>query len=217
MNSVSETNSTSRSSVLGRTIGFIGMPCSGKTLQANLLQTWLSEKGLDVVVSSVEARTRNLLKRGSAATEDWPASFIALVEACDVLANYENELAPLLTEGRIVIQDRSRFCFEAAGRALGADMTQIGRLYDAVPRSDIAFLLDISPEEALRRRDAFGYVGDPLTLDLLERVRHQHMFAATTEDGLYILDAGGSPEEVHALVQEVIRTEERHFISGGLK
>ncbi|MCH1882237.1 dTMP kinase [Agrococcus sp. ARC_14] len=190
---------------------------SGKTTQAGLLQAWLEEQGRTVVRTREPGGTelgieiRRLVQH----TEGHVAPRAeALLYAADRAQHVATLVRPALERGEVVLQDRyldSSVAYQGAGREL--DGTQIRDLSlwatdGLLPH--LTILLDIDPaagrERMAGRADAPYDRLEDTGLDFAERVRDAYLALAEAEPTRFaVVEASGSPDEVHARVVSPVR------------
>lgn len=180
---------------------------AGKTTQADLLGSWLTSRGIEVVRTREPGGTalgqalRELLLHGD--TIDPRAE--ALLYAADRAQHVAEIVRPALTRGAAVVQDRyidSSLAYQGAGRPL--DATEVKHLSEWATEAltpDFTILLDVSPELAAKRRNAAGAQADRLESEdqqFHQRVRDGFLALAYAEPERFIvLDADNSPEDLH--------------------
>ena len=180
---------------------------AGKTTQANLLETWLSEAGRTVLRtrepggSEVGQLIRDIVlhHRGDIAPRAE-----ALLYAADRAHHVATVVRPALERGDVVIQDRyldSSVAYQGAGRVLDAEEIRNLSLWateGALP--DLTVLLDLDPQLARTRLDAADKPFDRLEAEKLEfhvRVREAFLALADAESARFlVLDAAASPSEI---------------------
>lgn len=130
---------------------------AGKTTQLRRLADGLQGHGLDVVTTrepgatTLGARLRELLLDGEVPTQRAEM----LMYAADRAQHVELVIAPALAAGKVVLCDRyigSSVAYQAAARGLDPGWVREVSLWAAdglVP--DLTILLDVAPEEGLRR------------------------------------------------------------------
>lgn len=136
----------------GKFIVFEGLDGSGQTTQVNLLADRLKRDGHKVHVT--KEPTNNLiggLIRG-ALTGEWKTSnkVMQLLYASDRAHHLEREIIPALTKGYIVISDRYYYSSMAFG-SIDLDIAWIKELNRHFIAPDHAFLIDVTPQSALKR------------------------------------------------------------------
>ena len=194
---------------------------AGKTTQANLLETWLSEAGRTVLRtrepggSEVGQLIRDIVlhHRGDIAPRAE-----ALLYAADRAHHVATVVRPALERGDVVIQDRyldSSVAYQGAGRVLDAEEIRNLSLWateGALP--DLTVLLDLDPQLARTRLDAADKPFDRLEAEKLEfhvRVREAFLALAEAESARFlVLDAAASPSEI----ADAVRTRVASLVTG---
>ncbi len=185
-----------------------GMDGSGKSTQARLLGEFLRARGYRVVTTREpggtplgEAIRRVLLGRGAPRAS--ALAELALMYAARA-QHIEEVVRPALERGQAVVSDRyhdASMAYQGYGRGLGAATV---RAFDRIVcrdwQPDLTLILDLEPEESLRRvrgrkqrRSRFEAAGLPF----LKRVRAGYRAIARREPKRVILvRAGRSVAEV---------------------
>ena len=194
---------------LGRFIAVEGGEGAGKSTQLALLETWLLERGHEVVVTrepgatEAGARIRSLLldptSRVSARAE-------ALLYAADRAQHVAEVVRPALERGAVVLTDRyvdSSLAYQGAGRELQVeDVARLSRWATEGLRPDDVVLLDVDPVVGLRRA---GDTPDRMEAESLEfhrRVREGFLeLAGQDPDRYVVVPADQSAEQVHEVVR----------------
>ena len=190
---------------------------SGKSTQAALLETWLTERGRTVVRTrepggtdfGTEVREIVLHSRGHIAPRAE-----ALLYAADRAQHIATKVRPALERGEVVVQDRyldSSVAYQGVGRVLDAGEIRDLSLWAAeglLP--DVTILLDLDENVARARLD-----GDNKRFDRLEaeksdfhrRVREAFLALAASEpERFLVVDAALPADEIAAVIRE--RVEE---------
>lgn len=180
---------------------------SGKTTQAELLESWLRDSGRTVLRtrepggSEVGQLIRDIVlhHRGDIAPRAE-----ALLYAADRAHHVETVVLPALERGEIVLQDRyldSSVAYQGAGRVLDGGQVRDLSLWatnGALP--DLTVLLDLEPAAARQRLDSADKPFDRLEAekqDFHVRVREAYLALADAEPGRFVvLDAAASPDEI---------------------
>jgi len=199
--------------VSGLFISFEGIDGVGKSTQADLLETWLSEQGKTVLRTlepggtevGVEIRKILLHHKGDLAPRAEAALF-----AADRAHHVASKIRPALERGEIVITDRyfdSSVAYQGAGRDLSRTEVRDLSLWAVgglLPQ--LTVLLDLPAEEARSRRNSSGTEPDRLErekTDFFETVRSAYLDLAKAEpDRFLVVDASVSVEEMQTLIRE---------------
>ncbi len=176
-----------------------GLDGSGKSTQAGLLRAFLEERGLRVVLTREPGgglpEVRDLLLGGELSPE---AEY--LLFSADRAEHVRRVILPSLEQGAWVVSDRyldSSLAYQGFGRGLPlAWLLEVAKEATLGLTPRLTFLLDLPPEEALRR------VKDPDRLEreglaFFQRVREGYLFLAEREPHRFVvLDARRSVAEV---------------------
>ena len=196
----------------GLFISFEGIDGVGKSTQADLLESWLTEQNKDVVRTlepggtdvGVEIRKILLHHKGDLAPRAEAALF-----AADRAHHVASKIRPALEQGKIVITDRyfdSSVAYQGAGRDLSRTEVRDLSLWAVgglLP--DLTVLLDLPAEQARARRNTSGTEPDRLEkekTEFFETVRSAYLDLANAEpERFLVVDASVTVEEM----QEIIR------------
>ncbi len=176
-----------------------GLDGSGKSTQAGLLRAFLEGRGLRVVLTREPGgglpEVRDLLLGGELSPE---AEY--LLFSADRAEHVRRVILPSLEQGAWVVSDRyldSSLAYQGFGRGLPlAWLLEVAKEATLGLTPRLTFLLDLPPEEALRR------VKDPDRLEreglaFFQRVREGYLFLAEREPHRFVvLDARRSVAEV---------------------
>ena len=197
----------------GLFISFEGIDGVGKSTQADLLETWLSEQGKTVLRTlepggtdvGVEIRKILLHHKGDLAPRAEAALF-----AADRAHHVASKIRPALERGEIVITDRyfdSSVAYQGAGRDLSRTEVRDLSLWAVgglLPQ--LTVLLDLPAEEARSRRNTSGTEPDRLErekTEFFETVRSAYLdLAAAEPDRFLVVDASVSVEKMQTLIRE---------------
>lgn len=188
---------------------------SGKTTQADRLESWLRGTGRTVVRtrepggSEVGQLIRDIVlhHRGDIAPRAE-----ALLYAADRAHHIATVVRPALQRGDVVIQDRyldSSVAYQGAGRVLDAAEVRALSMWaaeGALP--DVTVLLDLDPKAARARLDSADKPFDRLEAekdDFHQRVRDAFLaLAAADADRFLVVDASEHADEVAARIRSRI-------------
>lgn len=186
---------------------------SGKTTQANALESWLAESGRDVVRtrepggSEVGQLIREIVlhHRGDIAPRAE-----ALLYAADRAHHIATVVKPALERGDVVIQDRyldSSVAYQGAGRVLdGTEVRDLSLWAAEGALPALTVLLDLEPRAARQRLDAADKPFDRLEAEKEEfhaRVRTGFLALAAAEpERFLVVDAAQSPATITTIIRE---------------
>lgn len=193
-----------------------GIDLCGKSTQADKLASYLRGRGFEVIVSRepggppISEKIRDILldpENGAmtALTE------LLLYEASR--AQHTAELiAPSLEAGKCVISDRygdASFAYQGYGRDLGGELVRsLNQLATGGLVPNLTIVLDLPPEEAVRRSKSEGWKADRLERERAEfhqRVRQGYLKLAEAEpERVKIVDGRGTVDEIGGRVREVV-------------
>lgn len=195
----------------------------GKSTQADLMENYLTARGLSVVRTiepggtelGTEIRHLLLHRKGEVS-----ARSEALLYAADRAHHVASKIGPALAAGQVVITDRfldSSVAYQGAGREL--DLTEVRNLSlwavdNLLP--DLTVLLDLNAELASKRRGQTGEEPDRLErekIEFFEAARNSYLELAKAEPGrFFVVDANQSPEQIWDSIQ--VRLDEVLEIKG---
>ncbi|MFM5905748.1 MAG: dTMP kinase [Micrococcales bacterium] len=181
-------------------ISFEGIDGVGKSTQADLLETWLTQQGRSVVRTFEPGGTelgqeiRHLLlhRKGEVA----PRSE-ALLYAADRAHHVATKIMPALASGQVVITDRyldSSVAYQGAARSLDrAEVRQISLWAVQGLLPQLTVLLDLDATAAMQRRSKTGQEPDRLErekVEFFEAARAAYLELASAEpDRFLVVDA----------------------------
>ncbi len=197
-------------------ITFEGIDLCGKSTQVEKLAAYIRKRGIVVVVSrepggpSISEKIREILldpenRAMTALTE------LFLYEASR--AQHTAELIkPALEAGKWVISDRyadASFAYQGYGRQLGGALVrQLNELATGGLVPDVVIVLDLPPEEAVRRYPQEGWKADRLEREQAEfhrRVREGYLQLAREEpQRVKIVDGRGTVEEIQEQIWPLV-------------
>jgi len=201
----------------GRFITFEGIEGSGKSTQIAMLHEQLEARGHSV---------HRLREPGGTAVGDRIRAILLdpeLSELTDVTEMLlfaasrgqliRQEVRPALAAGKTVLCDRfvySSLAYQAHARGLGRDTVwkaNLPAIQDVLP--DKVVLLDLSPQVALDRAKARASLDriEAEDLEFHEAVREGFLAEAKADpDRFCVVEAVGSPEEIHSRILEGLET-----------
>lgn len=140
-----------------------GVEGSGKSTQIRRLADHLEKTGLPLVVSkepggtSLGLELRALLLERHPSGETWCSKAELLLFYADRAQHLATLVQPALEAGKIVLVDRfedSSWAYQGARGVSPADLTRLRELVLGDFRPDLTLVLDMDPEESLRRVEA---------------------------------------------------------------
>lgn len=188
----------------GRFIVFEGGDAVGKSTQVARLADWLSEHGVDHLVTRQPGGTvlGNELRRLvlDPVHHDVAPAAEALIYAADKAQHVHEVVRPALARGQVVVCDRyvdSMIAYQGAGRDLDLQrVADVAWWATGELRPDLTVVLDAEPAETLDRiasKDRLEGAG----VEFHRRVRHHFLQLARTDPGRYlVVDAHGSRERI---------------------
>ncbi|MGQ9477363.1 MAG: dTMP kinase [Candidatus Bipolaricaulia bacterium] len=199
----------------GLLIAIEGLDGSGKTTQARLLVEHLRNRGKEVLLVGEPGTTpaglairEILLDHGR---EIAPLTELLLYEASRAQLVKE-VIEPALKAGKIVVADRfalSSLAYQGYGRGLPLRLVQkLNEVATGGLEPDLTILLDISPEEGLRRKGFLDRM-EGSGLEFYRRVREGYLRSVPRPPRGQVLDAHAGAEElfqrIAALVEAALR------------
>ena len=201
----------------GLFISFEGIDGVGKSTQADLMESYLAKRGLEVVRTlepggtelGVEIRHLLLHRKGEVSVRSE-----ALLYAADRAHHVASKIRPALAKGQIVISDRyldSSVAYQGAGRQL--DLAEVRDLSlwavdNLLP--DLTVLLDLDAEAASIRRGQTGAEPDRLErekISFFEAARETYkQLAAAEPNRFHLVDAAQDPDSIWKQIQPRLET-----------
>ena len=182
----------------GLLIAFEGLDQSGKETQAARLREQFAAAGRTVHALSFPDYDTPIGREIRAALDgerDFAADTLQLLYVAN-RHEYRASIEQWMAAGDVVVCDRYRASSVAYGDAQGLDAEWLRDVQRHLPEPTAIFLLDIAPEEAVRRK-AHGRDKFERDLPLLSRVRESYRTQAAAE-GWEVIDGARSKEEISA-------------------
>jgi len=185
-------------------IVFEGLDFTGKSTQVEILAARLREMGLPVTMTREPGGTKlgETVREVILSKENMellPLSELSLFITCRAQLSAE-VIEPALHSGHVVVSSRFRLSslvYQGYGR--GLDLRLIERLNDIATsgrQPDVTFLLDLSAEEALKRRGKERDRIEQEDLEFYRRVRAGYLDLTRNDPSVHVLDALGSIDEI---------------------
>ena len=196
----------------GLFITFEGADGCGKTTQLNLLEKYLKDKGLDVIVTrepgakGLGEKFREILLNYDGIVSDRCESFLFLADRAQ---NIDTIVKPAVSSGKIVLCDRhidSSVAYQGYGR--GLDIQQIKNLNTIAAGGmlpDLTLVFDIDIETSMQRvgnnKDRMENSGN----EFFNRVRNGYLELAKQEpDRIKVVDSTVSIDDIHNKVKNIV-------------
>ena len=195
-----------------------GVEGAGKSTQARMLGEWMEACGIPFTLTREPGGTevgeaiRNVV-------QDQPELLVPpeteLLLYLAARTAFVKEVAlPALERGDLLVVDRfslSTYAYQGYGRGLDLDeVRRMDRFASGGLAPDIYLVLDLPVEEGRARQKAAGKREDRLESSgegFLEAVGRGYRELARTDESIRLVDARGTPLEVHTRVREVLRRE----------
>jgi len=208
---------------MSRLITFEGIEGCGKSTHANLLAEYLESRGLKVLVTREPGGTRiseairNILLSPDF-SEMHPYTEVLLYLASRAQHVYELIL-PSLQQGTIVICDRfsdSTLVYQGYVREININIIEtMNKFATGGLTPDITFLLDVSPEEGLRRarsRNKKELRGEDRIeqedIEFHSKVRTEYIeLARRFSDRIHVIKANREIDEVQSDIRRIVDRE----------
>ena len=191
----------------GTFITFEGIDGCGKSTQLKMVKERLLKEGREFIEirepggTVVGEKIREILldKKNDSMV---PLAELLLYEAARAQIT-EEVIKPALEKGTIVICDRffdSATAYQGYARELGFDLVDgLNKIATAGLKPDVTFLLDLSAEDALKRRITRGEAEDRLEAlgtSFQAKVREGYLKAASIDDRIKVIDATRTPDQI---------------------
>lgn len=202
----------------GKFLTLEGGEGAGKTTLIRTLESWLKDRGVEVVMTREPGGTpgaeqlRDILLKG--ATDRWSPVTEALLMYAARVDHVERLIEPALARGAWVISDRfadSTMAYQ--GTAGGVPVERIRQLHAAALgdfNPDLTLILDLDPRTGLERTVSRGEDAtrfERFDADFHARLRQAFLdIAAREPERCMVLDAGEAPEAVAAAARAAIET-----------
>lgn len=199
----------------GRFIVLEGGEGAGKSTQAPLIRDWLRGRGREVILTREPGGSPLAEAVRGLVLGEWDEGVSAVTELLLIFAaraaHLHARIEPALAAGTDVVCDRfvdASYAYQGAGRGLGAEpVAALERFVVGRLRPDLVLVLDIDPEEGLRRARHRGDENrfEAETLAFMRRVRQAYLDRIQSDPQRYALvDAAQSPEDVQAQIEGIL-------------
>lgn len=196
----------------GYLITFCGLDGCGKTTQITLLENYLADCGLPIILTKQptpfvrqSSIFRNYMDQPNHNGFDYRS--LSLLAASDRVQHSNQVILPELEKGNIVISDRYFYSCVANLHARGyAKDKWIYEVAESIPKPDLAFFLDVEVETAVSRvRSRPEEKKRYIDMELQYALRQAYLDLANQNGGI-VLNSHNHPAETFELIlQEVNR------------
>ena len=202
----------------GRFVVLEGVEGAGKSTQARMLGEWLESCGIPFTLTREPGGTevgeaiRNVVQDRPELSVP-PETELLLYLAARTA--FVKELAlPVLERGELLIADRfslSTYAYQGYGRGLDLDeVRRMDRFATGGLAPDVYIVLDLPVAEGRARQKAAGKIEDRLESSgesFLEAVGRGYRELAAKDETVTLVDALGTPLEVHERVRDILRRD----------
>ncbi len=199
----------------GHFITFEGIECCGKSTQIELLARWLTERNVPIICTREPGGTilgeqmRMLLKNGTSDAFFSARAELLLFESSRA-QHIDEKILPALKQGIHVLCDRffdSSLVYQGSARNIfRSDVEYLNHFAADGLVPDLTILIDIDPEESVRRLIERGENIDRIeqeNVQFFRTVRDGYLALAAKENRFIVVDGKKSKEAI----QDVIRRE----------
>ena len=202
----------------GRFVVLEGVEGAGKSTQARMLGEWMEACGIPFTLAREPGGTevgeaiRNVVQDRPELSI--PAETELLLYLAARTAFVKDVALPVLERGELLIADRfslSTYAYQGYGRGLDLDeVRRMDRFASGGLAPDIYLVLDLPIKEGRARQKAAGKPEDRLEGSgeaFLEAVGKGYCELAGADGSVRLVDALGTPLDVHTRVREILRRD----------
>ncbi|WP_202753127.1 dTMP kinase [Bathymodiolus thermophilus thioautotrophic gill symbiont] len=201
----------------GKFITIDGVEGAGKSTQIDFICQYLTDKGINVVLTrepggtEVGEKIRTLLLSNSTGKMHADTELMLMFAARN--EHIQNKIIPTLNQGDWILSDRftdASYAYQGGGR--GLDIARIAQLEQWVLRSfapDMTLLLDIPVDIGMRRVESRGEKDriEQESLDFFNRVRNSYIARSEQyPERIKLIDASQNVENISNEIQKILKT-----------
>ena len=193
----------------GKLVSIEGIDGCGKSTHTRLLARWLRARGYKVVITDepTNGPIGRIIKRILRGDLKVPVTAEALLFAADRLHHLDTLILPAMRAGKIVITERYTYSSLAYQSARGLNLQWIAKINAKAPRPDMAVLIDVPAEIALRRIKGAREL-DTFERDLkLQRKVRTNYLRVSRKCGAKILNGDRPTKEVQEKLRKLVEAE----------
>jgi dTMP kinase len=186
-----------------------GIDGCGKSTHTRLLARWLRARGYKVVITDepTNGPIGRIIKRILRGDLKVPVTAEALLFAADRLHHLDTLILPAMRAGKIVITERYTYSSLAYQSARGLNLQWIAKINAKAPRPDMAVLIDVPAEIALRRIKGAREL-DTFERDLkLQRKVRTNYLRVSRKCGAKILNGDRPIKEAQEKLRKLVEAE----------
>lgn len=197
----------------GKLIALEGIDGTGKSTQAAMLHGFLRETGMDGIVTHEPvygSPTGKLIKEILHSNERHNDFSLQMLFTVDRAMHVDSVISPALENGRYAIVDRylmSTVAYSVAAGLKGMQLQAIRKSNSVFPQPDFAFILDMEPEESIKRMAGQGRETDKFeeNLKFLRKVRRAYLKFPAIYQNTFLIDANKDANSVHSSITDILK------------
>lgn len=181
-----------------------GLDGSGKSTQAKLLAKKLSKAGYNAIYTAEPSQGKigKFIRKRLFEQARMPITAEALLFAADRIEHVQNQVAPALAEGKIVVSDRYVYSSLAYQGSAGLSLDWIEAVNANALKPDLCVFIDVEPSVVLERLKRKKSVME--NLETQQKVRDIYLKYVQKGELLQVDGGKSKPEVLEALYAEVV-------------
>ncbi len=183
-----------------------GMDASGKSTQAKMLADFLSSQGFRVLLFAepTDSVVGRFLKEKMLKSGKYSPETVALCFAADRLIFRDEKLLETLKTHDVVISDRNYYSSLVYQSVMGLDYHWVKEINRFAVKPDIAFIIDISVDEYMRRKGNTKIIFENEEFQREVREMYLKLPELLINDNIVVLDGNKSVEELHEEIKKKV-------------
>ncbi len=181
-----------------------GLDGSGKSTQAKLLTNKLNKAGYNAIYTAEPSQGKigKFIRKRLFEQARMPITAEALLFAADRIEHVQNQVAPALAEGKIVVSDRYVYSSLAYQGSAGLSLDWIEAVNANALKPDLCVFIDVEPKVVLERLKRKKSVME--NLETQQKVRAIYLKYVQKGELLRVDGGKSKPEVLEALYAEVV-------------
>ncbi len=181
-----------------------GLDGSGKSTQAKLLTNKLNKAGYNAICTAEPSQGKigKFIRKRLFEQVRMPITAEALLFAADRIEHVQNQVAPALAEGKIVVSDRYVYSSLAYQGSAGLSLDWIEIVNANALKPDLCVFIDVEPSVVLERLKRKKSVME--NLETQQKVRAIYLKYVQKGELLRVDGGKSKPEVLEALYAEVV-------------